>query len=64
MPDIEMCANATPHCGKTFDCYRHTDSGTKPSWQQAWGSQEGGKECRDFLPKRSRLNLTDGGGRG
>ncbi|MDP3491784.1 MAG: hypothetical protein Q8R82_01625 [Hyphomonadaceae bacterium] len=48
MPDITMCANATPHCGKTFQCYRSTDSGTKPSWHQSWASFEGGKDCPSF----------------
>ncbi len=51
MADISMCANATPHCGKTFQCRRNTDSGTRPSWRQSWMTFPGGKDCDGFWPK-------------
>lgn len=48
MPDIAMCAVGT--CPKSAMCYRHEDSGTKPSERQAWGSGIPGDDCPIYWP--------------
>lgn len=57
MPDITMCNVAT--CHLAMRCYRHANSGTKPSWRQSWATFESGPgdDCDHFV-ERERPNRT------
>lgn len=52
MPDISMC-NA--QCPISVRCKRHGNSGTKPSWRQAYAGFEpdGANGCGAYYPKES-----------
>jgi len=54
MPDISMCANET--CPRRQGCYRHEDSGTKPSeHRQSYMHFIGGDNCRGFLSAAPKM---------
>ena len=48
--DIAMCPNAI--CPLRKECFRHPDSGTKPSkYHQSWTTFKGkNKECDGWMP--------------
>ncbi len=48
MPDISMCAASA--CPRSKECYRHADSGTKPSehWQTYSAFAHGVDGCASF----------------
>jgi len=50
MPDISMCKNK--QCPLSQKCYRHEDSGTKPSeyWQSYADFEYANGKCEDFWP--------------
>ncbi len=52
MPDISMCSVDPVDCWVADRCYRHTESGTKPSARQAWSGWEPNKHdrCKGFWP--------------
>jgi hypothetical protein len=55
MPDITMCA--VSDCPLSPRCYRHADSGTKPSdpWQAYWVIEDSaprGDDCPHYWPLR------------
>jgi len=52
MPDISMCA--ATKCPRSKECYRHADSGTKPSepWQTYSYFAHGLTGCGSFWPAR------------
>lgn len=49
MPDITMCQSV---CSRSKECYRHQDSGTKPTeHRQSWFTPEyTGEDCEVFWP--------------
>jgi hypothetical protein len=55
MPDISMCADN--ECPSRFTCYRHKDSGTKPSkYQQAYAAfnhDPKTSECESYWPVKN-----------
>lgn len=52
MPDISMCSAV---CPKSSQCYRHADSGTKPSeHRQSYIMRENGP-CDDFWQVTKRV---------
>lgn len=55
MPDISMCA---AECPKSKQCYRHEDSGTKPSeYRQAYIIRHPtGDDCELYWPVAQRFN--------
>lgn len=54
MPDISMCAAI--FCPKSRQCYRHADSGTKPSeYLQSYSSFTPGEDCIAFWQVSKRV---------
>ena len=55
MADITMCASV--ECKDSRECYRHPDSGTKPSGHQSWAKfDEGG--CEEYIPIKWKSKAT------
>ncbi len=56
MPDISMCSD--DRCPSRSQCYRHKDSGTKPSeWRQSYMDFQRPAEaekCGEFWPARQK----------
>jgi hypothetical protein len=56
MPDISMCVET--NCPLKYDCYRHADSGTKPSPFQTYSVfQYIDGKCKDFMESFRRKPL-------
>ena len=49
MPGLTMCASQ--ECPTAKDCYRHPDSGTKPSDRQSW-AYFGAHGCEYYVPAK------------
>jgi hypothetical protein len=55
MPDISMCESDT--CPKSKTCYRHEDSGTKPSeFRQSYFIGNDPDNCKYYWPVKGNGN--------